>query len=71
MSFDIYGQRLERGHCEVHPWVHEEYPCPVCLQESAKERYRRTEYDKAMTEQYDEYCREQLAEYIQDIFTTA
>lgn len=34
MSYDIYGNRLRRGHCEVHPHVHEEYPCSVCMQET-------------------------------------
>lgn len=34
MSYDIYGNPLQRGHCEVHPHVHEEYPCSVCIQES-------------------------------------
>jgi hypothetical protein len=34
MSYDIYGEPLRRGHCEVHPHVHEEYPCSVCIQES-------------------------------------
>ena len=33
MAFDIFGERLERGHCEVHPWVHQAYPCSVCLLE--------------------------------------
>ena len=33
MSWDIYGNPLQRGHCEVHPHVHEEYPCSVCLSE--------------------------------------
>ena len=33
MSFDIYGNPLRHGHCEVHPSVHEEYPCSVCLAE--------------------------------------
>lgn len=42
MSFDIYGQRLRPGHCEVHPHVHEEYPCSVCLAESANRRNRNT-----------------------------
>lgn len=32
MAFDIYGNRLTPGHCEVHPWVHCEYPCPVCME---------------------------------------
>ena len=71
MAFDIYGQRLERGHCEVHPWVHSEYPCPVCLQDASNKRRQRDEHDRAMTEQYNEYWREQLAEYIEGSFTTA
>lgn len=33
MAFDIYGNDLQKGHCEVHPWVHQEYPCSVCLSE--------------------------------------
>lgn len=33
MSWDIYGNPLRRGHCEVHPHVHEEYPCSVCMAE--------------------------------------
>ncbi len=30
MNFDIHGNNLRSGHCEVHPWVHEEYPCSMC-----------------------------------------
>jgi len=33
MSYDIYGESLRCGHCEVHPHVHEEYPCSVCIAE--------------------------------------
>lgn len=33
MAWDIYGNPLKRGHCEVHPNVHEEYPCSVCMSE--------------------------------------
>lgn len=33
MSYDIWGNPLPRGHCEVHPHVHEEYPCSVCMAE--------------------------------------
>ena len=36
MSYDIYGNPLRRGHCEVHPHVHEEYPCSVCMTESRR-----------------------------------
>jgi len=31
MAFDIYGNILRNGYCEVHPNVHEEYPCALCL----------------------------------------
>ena len=33
MSYDIYGEILRKGHCEVHPHVHEEYPCSFCMAE--------------------------------------
>lgn len=33
MSFDINGNPLRRGYCEVHPSVHEEYPCSLCIAE--------------------------------------
>ena len=32
MPYDIYGEPLRRGYCEVHPDVPEEYPCSVCMQ---------------------------------------
>lgn len=28
MPYDIYGNPLKRGHCEVHPWINVEHPCP-------------------------------------------
>lgn len=33
MAFDIHGEHLEKGHCEVHPWVAHEYPCPICMRD--------------------------------------
>lgn len=30
MAYDIYGNTLRRGYCEVHPEVPEEYPKVVC-----------------------------------------
>ena len=51
MSFDIYGENLARGHCEVHPWVHCEYPCPTCIAESNKreaDKRQESEYYRAM-----------------------
>ena len=31
MPYDIYGQPLRPGYCEVHPDIHEEFPCSECL----------------------------------------
>lgn len=36
MPFDIYGNNLRNGYCEVHPYVHEEYPCSMCYMENER-----------------------------------
>lgn len=46
MPYDIYGEHLQRGHCEVHPWVHEEYPCGICCSEMERTRRERAEADE-------------------------
>lgn len=33
MAYDIYGNDLRRGYCEVHPHVHQEYPCDICYRD--------------------------------------
>lgn len=60
MSYDIYGNNLRRGHCEVHPHVHEEYPCSICyientLNEERKEleRLERQHYEEQEQEYYE------------------
>ena len=65
MSYDIYGENLRNGHCEVHPHVHEPYPCSVCLSENdnrpnfkAQQRY----YDNAEREYYEAMEREHYEE---------
>ena len=50
MAYDIYGERLTPGHCEVHPWVAVEYPCPVCM-----ESHGRHAQEKEMERQYNAY----------------
>lgn len=55
MSWDIYGNPLRRGYCEVHPNVHEEYPCSICMAERnhpqinrhAHEEFERLQYEFA------------------------
>ncbi len=50
MAFDIYGNNLRSGYCEVHPDVHEEYPCSECLNDNPA---------KIHEQQYQEYCESQ------------
>lgn len=38
MAYDIYGNDLRRGYCEVHPHVQQEYPCDLCYAKSQKEQ---------------------------------
>lgn len=55
MSWDIYGNPLTRGHCEVHPHVAEEYPCFVCIAEKEKhaiDRERELEHHKLQIAEY-------------------
>jgi hypothetical protein len=33
VSYDIYGNRLRSGYCEVHPNVPESFPCSQCAYE--------------------------------------
>lgn len=41
--YDVYGNRLRKGHCEVHPKVAEEYPCFLCIQSRKEFEDRRKE----------------------------
>ena len=55
MTYDIYGNNLASGHCEVHPWVGEIYPCSLCYAESKpKHDPRQKEYERAEAEHYAE-----------------
>jgi len=47
MSFDIFGNNLTPGCCEVHPHHAEPYPCSLCMAElaAAKEKDPRTQED--------------------------
>lgn len=41
MPYDIYGNDLRRGYCEVHPHVQQEYPCDLCYREIQAEDAKR------------------------------
>jgi len=59
MAYDIYGNNLARGHCEVHPWVGESYPCSLCYAENANRNQKQPDYDtRAEAEYYAEMERE-------------
>ncbi|MGT4673714.1 hypothetical protein ACO2CR_06915 [Aeromonas caviae] len=65
MSFDIHDNPLRHGHCEVHPHVHEVYPCSVCLAEKQRNQSLRpgADYDPlleiaVLTNQCDELLAE-------------
>jgi hypothetical protein len=54
-GYDIYGERLLNGCCEVHPWIQEEYPCYRCIQmqeQSIQQKQAEIEYYKEMEEDY-------------------
>lgn len=55
MAYDIYGNNLASGHCEVHPWVGESYPCSLCYAENANRNQKQPDYDtRAEAEYYAE-----------------
>jgi len=60
MAFDIYGNRLRRGHCEVHPDISEPYPCYLCYQEQLEKRHRR-----AMEEEYRREYEEEMRKLVE------
>ena len=64
MSYDIWGNPLPRGHCEVHPHVHEEYPCSVCMAEKQQRQQRdqQSEAEYYMQMEIDNLKRD-IAEY--------
>lgn len=39
MAYDVYGNRLKRGHCEVHPDIPEPFPCYRCIEEGREREY--------------------------------
>lgn len=71
MAFDIYGEHLERGHCEVHPWVGEEYPCSLCLAATKKRRQEVLEYEQAMIDMERKAYAAYMADLAYESFTAA
>ena len=65
MAYDIYGQKLASGHCEVHPWVGESYPCSLCYAESKPKYDPIQKYiERAEAEHYAEMERAHYEEMV-------
>jgi hypothetical protein len=65
MAWDIYGNTLRRGYCEVHPDVPQEYPCIFCMRDIENENRQRDE--QALIDAYHQEQMETIErEYHQD-----
>ena len=53
MAYDIYGNHLRRGYCEVHPDIHEEYPCSECMYRE-DDRYPEPEMPDPRQQDYED-----------------
>ena len=63
MAFDIYGQHLRSGYCEVHPDVPEEYPCGRCMMEAERRQHEEEQRQAYEEEMRRAYIREQRQAY--------
>jgi len=58
---------LRTGCCEVHPWVHESYPCGICLVEGRRADEARREEEAHWHAQQEAYYAEiQLDKWVED-----
>jgi hypothetical protein len=64
MPWDIFGNLLCPGYCEVHPHIHEEYPCSLCIVEARdmlkdiRDRAHQRMVDEHEKEMYEQAERE-------------
>ena len=62
MGYDIYGQNLVSGHCEVHPHVAQTYPCSLCYAETDNRQQQQQE-DPRDAQQREYYAEMERAHY--------
>lgn len=67
MSFDIYGNHLRPGYCEVHPDHRGTYPCDLCEEREQDDYYRRQEENEYYKHLEEDYYREQYGDYLLDL----
>lgn len=69
MAFDIYGDPLRKGFCEVHPQVNEEYPCSLCYSEEAQKNMKmsgeKPRKQKTLKQRYEDICDEYINAFCQ------
>jgi hypothetical protein len=68
MAYDIYGNNLRRGFCEVHPHVNEEYPCSLCYAEEDNRRCQKSQYEMMHDEMQKEYYSQMESEMRTEFF---
>jgi len=56
MAFDIYGGILRPGFCKVHPDVHEEYPCSLCIAEWEEKQERERDRQRDETDPSERFA---------------
>ena len=60
MSWDVHGQPLAAGHCEVHPSEPEPYPCAYCREaEFAQDEEQARAQEEAEAEAYEQWLSQQ------------
>lgn len=64
MEYDIYGNNLAHGHCEVHPQVAESYPCSLCYAEANNSKHGKQRHQ---LDPEAEYYAKMEREYYEDM----
>jgi len=71
MAYDIYGNHLRRGYCEVHPDIPEEYPCSGCMERHSEQRYPEPDYPEPTVIDYIEFNPEAFQQTTNEILKAA
>jgi len=71
MAYDIYGNYLKLGHCEVHPNIKEPYPCSQCELEREEDRRIGIEdgYYSEMEQDYYRYLQDEYEYWLEQRFS--
>ena len=67
MSYDICGNYLRPGYCEVHPNHRGSYPCDLCEEQRMEDDYYRQQEEDYCKELENQYQTEMYTEYLLDL----